>query len=248
MINGFYAARSGAIASQQNLNIISNNMANVSTAGFKSQEAGFTDLLYTQVVSGNSVAEDLQNGNGVRLSTARRNNTQGTLEQTGLVLDAALSGTGYFAVQNPAGEISYTRQGNFSASREAGGLFLVTASGDYVLDDRLQRIALPDPVSAAVFRAPSDGPEAGGIRIGIFSFGNPDALLPDGNGKFTATEASGAAQVDEITTLSQGYLERSNVDLSNEMADLILAQRGFQFSANLIRTADEMEQTANNLR
>ena len=249
MINAFYSGRSGILNFQQEVNIVSNNIANTSTPGFKSQNIGFSDLLYTNVQTTRSVPQKLQSGNGMRVQATPRSFEPGELNETGRTYDAAVIGDGFFAVMDGYGQISYTRQGNFSISNEGNQNYLVTADGDYVLDNHMKKISLGNtPEKISFVSSGETNLQNNEVRVGIYSFRNREGLTAEGDGKFKESASSGNAQLDNTSAVRQGSLERSNVDLVSELQNLMLAQRGFEFSSNVVKTVDEMEQIANNLR
>lgn len=241
MINAFYTAKSGALGFQSSLGITSNNIANVNTAGYKGQKANFTELLYTNIQGPEGEAGVPRSGSGSRIQEAARQFSQGGMESTGRLLDAAIQGEGFFAVGDAQGNITFTRAGNFSLSSENGTNYLVTQNGDYVLDGNFQRIA--------VTGTDLSGLTGGGAEsIGVFNFANPYALISLGDGRYAANPATGTAQSNPDAVIKTATLERSNVNLVDEFEKLIEGQRGFQLAARALQTADEMEQTANTLR
>lgn len=230
MIRGFYSAGSGLFAQQTAMNNAANNIANANTTGFKKQSVDFSDLMYSnkRTFTGNAKI-----GNGTREASIDSVFTQGALDDTARELDFAITGKGFFGVMSANGEISFTRDGNFGISTEQNGNFLVSASGDYVLDQNGNKIN----VDRANLPA----------KIGVFSFDNVTGLERIGNNQYIQTATSGQA-TPIAGELTQGKLERANVELADEMSDLIAIQRSFQFNAKMIQTADEIENITNNLR
>lgn len=231
MINGFYAAKSGAIGFQKSLDVTANNIANVNTQGFKARSAVFSELIATS-----ANGSDIMIGNGSRISSVTRDTSQGPLAHTGDEFDVMISGNGYFAVQGMDENIYYTRSGSFSASSEGNLKYLVTTNGDYVLDEDLNRIEVRGEAISSLGRA------------GVFRFDNPEGLTSEGNGKYAANEYSGEAIIDQASKKTIRAQELSNVDLVTEMTNMITAQRGFQLNIRMAQTADEIEQIVNNLR
>ena len=232
MIRGFYTAGSGLACQQSALDNAANNIANVSTTGFKKQSVRFSELLYSSIGAQDGGAQNLRVGNGARVSELFTNQARAGLIYTGNGLDFALGSGGYFGVITSEG-VRYTRDGNFAVSHEPTGDYLVTAGGGYVMGTDGGRISL-------------DGEGLQG-RIGVFGFPNPSGLAKSGGNLFEATAESGeafAAQGD----ICAGFLEISNVDLVGEMADLIAIQKAYQFNAKMLQTADEIENITNNLR
>ncbi|HOB36041.1 MAG TPA: flagellar hook-basal body protein [Candidatus Avimonas sp.] len=227
MIRGFYSAALGLNNSQTKLDVIANNVANIGTAGYKVQSAGFSDTLYS------NIQQNVNIGSGSRAAGNSIRFEQGAKLYTGLSCDFAIDGDGFFAVSGQDGGIFYTRSGSFSISAEGENSYLVTAEGLYVLDEDLNRIEVIDGAPVA--------------RPAAFSFQNPYALQPLGGNKYAPTPLCG--QVYAVDTIvMQGYLEESAVDLVEEIAKMIEAQHAFQLNSRVIRTADEMEQAVNSLR
>jgi flagellar basal-body rod protein FlgG len=228
MIRGFYAAMSGANAAQIKLDTLANNIANTETTGYKAQTASFADTLYANTNQNIHIGSGArQIGNSIRFS-------QGMREQTGGAYDFYIEGSGFFAVQNKNGDTYYTRNGCFSLSYEDGKSYLVTADGQYVLDNNNQMIEIID--------------DADSVLPGVFEFANPYALQLVGDSNFAATELSGNAEFTEKSTVVGGCLEASIVDMVSEMVKMIEAQRAFQFNSRMIQTSDELKKTVNNLR
>lgn len=236
MIKAFYTGQSGTKYHQLNIDFIANNVANINTIGYKSQEATFADLLYTS-----------ETGGGVKSDSAQVNLAQGVYVQTGDKFDCAINGEGYFAVMDANGDIYYTRDGNFSAQMGPDGKqYLMNSSGDYVLDENYNKIEITDENQNYTVTGPNGGLES--IEVGVFTFPVPENLMQIGGNKYVATPGAGDPTLDPTAEVLSGYLESSNVDLSTEMTNLMTAQRAFQISTKIVQIADEMEQTANNLR
>jgi len=261
MINAFYSGVSGAKTCQTRLDVSANNIANVSTTGFKAQQTTFTDLVYNNMAIDENASVILKEGSGVKIADTSPSLDQGNVEYTDGVYDVAILGEGYFAVGDDAGNISYTRSGNFSVQKNGDDKYLMTSNGEYVLDSELSPIVISGQAQNVQFTTGAQNAEASSqadsetessnaqiINIGVFNFDNPYALSPDGYGKLSATAASGAANLYNEALIEQGALEGSNVDIATEMSNLLQAQRGFQFSSKVIQAADEMESIANTLR
>jgi len=244
VIRAFYSGVSGAVAQTRALDVVANNIANVNTTGYKSQQAQFSELVYTNMMTAQTDApQNLKQGSGTYVMGVGLDLSQGSLQSTGRELDVALTGDGFFSVKNANGEINYfqlspLKDGNFA---------LVTSAGESVLDSKMKPIIIDKDTEKINFATPKDG-TADSIELGIVNFANPYALEKLGNSKYAATDNTGPAVVYENASILQGNLENSSVDLSEEMTDIILAQRGFQLNAKVIQTADEIEQTTNNLR
>jgi len=231
MINGFYSAKAGAKSYQASLDVTANNIANANTQGYKAQQISFTDLIYT-----NAQGAEYLVGNGARVASTTLNTEQGGLGQDGL-RSVAIKGEGFFALDNGQNDPVYTRTGVFALSVENNAMYLTTSDGSYVLDESGQHIQVTDgDIGAAIDRA------------ALYTFPNPQELQALGDNHYAATNASGAAAADTESQIVSSAYEMSNVDLVSEMTHMMLAQRGMQFSMRMIQTADELEQTVNNLR
>jgi flagellar basal-body rod protein FlgG len=244
-----------------NIDIISNNLANVNTSGFKRSRADFQDLLYeTLRPSGTASSENsdvpagIQIGHGSRLVSSQKIFTQGEFQQTKNELDIAIEGTGFFQIVQPNGEIAYSRDGAFKMDAEGR---IVTSDG-FVLEPE---IAVPtDSISLAigldgtvsVLQAGQSEPTQIGT-ITLARFINPAGLHSAGRNLYTPTNASGDAIVgtagqDGLGTLAQGFLEMSNVSVVDEMVKMISAQRAYEINSKLIQAADDMLQQANTVK
>jgi flagellar basal-body rod protein FlgG len=247
-------AATGMSAQQQNIEVISNNIANINTTGYKRARAEFTDLLYqTERLQGVSnrgrdatIPEGTQVGLGVRTAAIRSLQTQGALAHTGNQFDLALNGRGWFQITGPDSEILYTRSGSFSTN--ANGQ-LVTIDG-YLLTPTITipnnavSIAVSQSgVVSAVIRGQTTPQELGQLTLATFA--NEPGLEALGGNLFRQTFASGTPIVGVpgdtgYGTISQGYLESSNVDPVKELVNLISAQRAFELNSKVIQAVDEM--------
>jgi len=250
-MQSIYTAASGLSSQQTRLDIIASNIANSDTAGYKSTRADFKDALYSLMDDpvGNSEAANLLRGSGVVLSATNTDFTDGTISKTGESLDFAINGSGFFSVENENGQTLYTRNGNFSVSSEGNNRYLVTAQGYYVLDANGNKISLPDENTEI---SVSDGgalstPDGIFARLGIATFTNPNGLSAAGDTCFSATDTSGKPTAFNGASVVQGSLEKSNVDLAEEMTLLIRSQRAYSLASRALQTADEMEGLANNM-
>lgn len=252
----------GMLAQQLNVETISNNIANSSTTGFKRQRAEFQDLLYqnfrrigsTSSDAGTIVPTGVQVGAGVRVAAVARVLEQGNLNVTDNKLDLAVNGNGYFQIQLPNGETSYTRAGNFKLSADG---IVVTADG-YPL---IPNITIPaDAVDIAVnpsgeVLVKTDGQVAPANvgQIQLATFPNAGGLEAIGDNLFLETPASGGAVAGNpgapgFGRVIQGALENSNVNIVTEITSLITAQRAYEMNSKVIKTTDEMMQTTGQLR
>ena len=271
MMRALWTAASGMTAQQTNVDVIANNLSNVNTVGYKTESAQFKSLLYQTIQSkttsanGETKPVGAQVGLGVRNSSISSNFTQGSLTTTGLATDFAIDGQGFFAVQNTNGEIVYTRNGSFNWSLgNNGGVMLCTSEGYPVLDTYGQAIELSNEYQTSKLTIDADGnvcypdelnnPQPIGYQIGVVQFSNPGGLERSSGSTFKVTNASGEplmeVDYDDIkkSSIRQGYLEASNVQVVDEMVNMIVAQRAYEMNSKAIQAADEMLQQANNLR
>lgn len=247
-------AASGMAAQQLNVEVISNNIANMNTVGYKRQRAEFQDLIYQNVErmgaqsssQGTVVPTGIQIGLGVKAGSVYRITDQGTPTQTGSDYDVAIDGQGYFQITLPSGEIGYTRAGNFSLSGEGQ---LVTEDG-YAVEPA---ISIPqDAVDVIISKTgqvqviSAGSPEAAVVgQLEIATFFNEAGLEAIGDNLLLETAASGPATTGTpgetgFGQLLQGYTEASNVDAVTEISSLIIAQRAYEMNSKVITTADEM--------
>ncbi len=251
----------GMLAQQLNVEVISNNIANMNTTGFKRQRAEFQDLLYENLVRVGSNSSDagtieptgIQLGLGVEPAAVYRISEQGSLTITDNPMDLAIDGQGYFMVETPAGETAYTRAGAFQLSATGD---LVTSDGFIVqpgITVPSDAISVTINASGEVF-AEIDG-QVTPTQVGqleIANFANQAGLEAIGGNLFLETPASGQASVAVpgsagFGTIQQGALEGSNVNVVQEITNLITAQRAYEMNSKVIESADEMMQIATNL-
>lgn len=252
-MQSLYSAASGLSGQQKRLEILSANIANAGTIGYKSARVEFKDALYTTMdnpISQDSYQNNLLSGSGVLLNATTLDLKQGVTIQTGFLLDFAIEGDGFFAVQNQEGETLYTRNGAFSAADIDGTAYLVTAQGHFVLDADGNRITLPNDGSALSVAENGELQTAEGatVTIGLFKFPNSEGLSPQGETLFGTTAASGQPELDADAKIVQGGLENSNVDLAQELTMLIRAQRAYSLASRALTTSDDMLGLANNMR
>jgi len=244
---------------QMNLDVISNNLANVNTTGYKESKLEFQDLLYqttraagSQQGGGNELPGSLQIGQGSIPVSTERIFTQGDLTQTGGNLDIAIQGQGFFQVQMPDGTLAYTRDGSFKTNSQGQ---IVTSDG-YPVQGGFQPVPtgttnVTISASGAVTYTTATGVTSSQIQLA--NFNNPGGLQAVGQNLFTETEASGTPLLGDpsqngLGTLQQGYLELSNVSVVQEMVNLILAQRAYEVNSKAVQAADQMMQDSNNLQ
>ena len=261
MFRALWISASGMTAQQTNLDVISNNMANVNTVGFKKMRATFQDLIYQTIREPGAptsptsrLPSGFQIGLGTYISDTYGIFNQGNIFQTGNNLDVAIQGDGFFKVILPDGTIAYTRNGQFRLDREGR---LVNSDG-YPLDpeitippDAISIGIAPDGTVTVLRQGATTVEEVG--RFELAKFVNPAGLRRIGNNLYLQTDASGEPIIDNpgnqgIGTLLQGYLESSNVNVVEEMVNLIIAQRAYEFNTKGITAADEMLSQAANLR
>lgn len=241
MLEGLYSAAAGMSAQQEQLNAISNDLANVSTNGYQAERVAFSDLLYSPVNIAGTVSTD---GAGASARTLGRSPTQGSITQTGDPLDLAIEGQGYFEVTRPGGQKALTRDGSFGV--DASGT-IVNAHGNRLAPP----IKLPPGVAAKEVSVAPDGTVSAGTRtlgkIKLVTVTSPDHLLADGSGDLTPTAASGAPH-PASGRIHQGALEGSNVNIASQMALMVSTQRDYQMSSSAIQTESQMMAIANQLR
>ncbi len=259
MIQALWVAKSGLDAQQTRLAVISNNLANVSTNGFKQSRAVFEDLLYQNVrqVGGQTSQETrlpsgLMLGTGTRVVATEKIHTQGSIQTTENSLDVAIDGKGYFPILLPDGNEAYTRDGSFKISDQGQ---LVTASGytlqpGITISSDVQSITIGQDGVVSITTQGQSTPTAVG-NIQLVNFINPTGLQPIGENLFLESAASGAAQAGTpgltgLGRLNQGSLEGSNVNIVEEMVGMIETQRAYEMNSRLISTADGMLQYLNN--
>jgi flagellar basal-body rod protein FlgG len=232
----FYSAATGAVAQQQRLDVIANNVANVNTVGYKSLKASFANLLYQNIREPEPAVSEIRQGVGSKVEKTDIRLDESGMLMTDSPLDFTIVGEGFFAVRNPAtGDIFYTRNGNFRLSLQQNGEFLlVNDSLEHVLDKDFNPIVMKDQDDEAA--------------VGVFDFKHKEGFLAVGDNKFTPAEKNGLPIYNDTAQLRRGILETSNVDLAEELTQMIEAQRLFQMSLRMVSTSDEIESTINNLR
>lgn len=267
MMRALWTAGSGMIAQQFNVDVISNNLANVNTTAYKKERVEFKDLLYS-TLSRAYVLEDrgrpvnLQVGHGTTVSATVKDFQSGSLEKTDNPLEFAIDGEGFFMVLGPRDDILYTRDGSFKISLTDTGKMLTTSEGYPILDEFGTEIIFDydfdlSSLNVSEFGDLSYTDEEGvttpfGQRIGIVGFENMSGLESVGRNLYAITSASGAAVPNEElinkSILRQRYLETSNVQVVEEMVKLIVAQRAYELNSKAIQSSDEMIGMANNLK
>jgi flagellar basal-body rod protein FlgG len=261
MIKAMRTAASGMIAQQMNVDNIANNLSNVNTTGFKRSNVEFQDVLYQNYrragsasAIGSEVPTGLAVGYGTRAAATVRQYSEGNLTPTGNPLDLAISGDGFYQIQNPDGTTVYTRDGAFKISADGQ---IVNSDGYFMLPE------MTIPVDATAVSVGTDGVievmifgQEESVEIGqieLARFINPAGLMAIGRNLLVHTPASGDPITDIPTQnglgqIDQGYLEMSNVKVVDEMVNMIVAQRAYEINAKAIQTADDMAAIANNLK
>ncbi len=259
MYSAMWVAKSGLDAQQLRLSVISNNLANVSTNGFKRSRAVFEDLLYQNVRQvGAQSSQDTQLpsglalGTGVRMTATEKIHTQGNLVQTNNSLDVAIQGRGYFQVLSPDGSLAYSRNGAFQMNSQGQ---LVTAQG-YLVQPAISipsnttslTIGLDGTVSAQI-PGSATPTQIGSLQLADFV--NPTGLQAMGENLFHESGSSGSPQIgtpnsNGLGSVNQGSLETSNVNVVEELVDMIEAQRAYELNSKAIATTDQMLQYVNN--
>lgn len=263
-VQTLYTAATGMEALETKLDVIANNMANISTTGFKKDRANFEDVFYRQYrlpgaqdADGTKTATGIEVGLGTRVSSTQSNFKQGAFQTTNNPLDLAIEGDGFFKVQGPNGSSYYTRAGNFNLNAD-GEIVLGSASNGYRIEPNFTV-----PTDATGIVVSQDGnisystqssdtlTQLGQIQLSKFV--NPDGMLKLGDNLYQATDASGSETTGNpgqtgFGNLRQGFLEASNVEPVNELIDLITTQRAFELNSQVVQAGDQIMQIVANLR
>ena len=261
-MKALYIASTGMAAQERNVEVISNNIANMRTTGFKRQRAEFQDLLYQSFRRAGSQTSDqgtlvpagIEVGSGVRTVATPRIMSQGSISATEKDLDIAVRGEGFFMIQLPDGRTAYTRDGSFERD-DTGQLVNVNGyqvqPGITIPDNATDLSISADGIVEAKLPGQTAATQLGQLQLATFI--NKAGLESAGDNLFLETAASGAPQIgtpnsDNIGNLMQGYLEAANVNSVTEIADLIAAQRAYEMNARVISGADEMMQSTTQMR
>lgn len=255
-------AATGMQAQQLNVEVISHNIANINTTGYKQQRAEFQDLLYENIRRPGAPSSDadtivpagVQMGLGVKTAAVYRIDSQGSLLPTDNPLDMAIEGNGFFPIDLPTGETGYTRAGSFQL--DANGQ-IVTADGHplqpgIVIDATATEIGI-NASGTVVVKLPGQQQEQVVGNIQLATFPNRAGLEALGDNLFKETEASGGAALatpglDGAGTVRQGFVEASNVNIVGELTNMITAQRAYEMNSKVIQTTDEMYSTVTQMR
>ena len=249
-----WISKTGLDAQQRDISVISNNLANASTVGFKKSRAVFEDLLYQNINQpGGQSAQDVELPNGLMIGAGtkvvatQKSHTQGNVQTTDNSLDVMISGKGFFQILMPDGTVSYTRNGQFSLNEEGE---MVTSGNGYPLEPAIQ---IPeDAISVSIsqegevtVRQPGNADNAVVGQMNLASFINPAGLEPIGQNLYKETAVSGAPLeavpgVDGMGTTIQGALESSNVNVTEELVNLIESQPGYEMNSKVVSSVDQM--------
>ncbi len=261
MDRSLFIAATGMEAQRINIDVISNNLANVNTGGFKKSRADFQELMYQGLktagavsANGTEVPTGIQIGLGVKPAAIQKIFLQGDFISTGNNLDMVIEGNGFFQVSTPEGDVAYTRAGAFKLDSQGN----IVNSDGYALEPAVtipvnaQEITISPDGTVSVLQAGNNTPvEAGQIEIAQFV--NPAGLRAIGKNLYLISGASGDAMTgnpgsEGLGTINQGFLELSNVNVVEEMVNMIVSQRAYELNSKAIQTTDEMLQIANNIK
>lgn len=259
MNQALWIAKTGLDAQQTRMSVVSNNLANVNTTGFKRGRATFEDLIYQNVrQAGGQSSQDtilpsgLSLGTGVRVVATEKMHTQGNLLQTGNSLNMAIQGRGFFQVLQPDGSLSFSRDGSFQVNAQGE---MVTAGGyplqpTISIPDGAQSVTIGNDGVVSVSLPGQAAPtQVGSVQLADFT--NPTGLQPRGENLFMETAASGSPQIgtpglNGLGSIAQGALEGSNVNVVEELVNMIETQRAYEMNSKAISTSDQMLQYLTN--
>lgn len=261
MIRSLWTSVTGMQAQELNIDVIANNLANVNTSGFKKSRAEFQDLLYESMrpagaasSADTTIPTGIQLGHGTRASAVQKIFTQGDFQNTQNELDWAIEGDGFFQIELPNGDTSYSRCGEFKLDADgrivnADGFPLVPQMA--IPTDTISITVGMDGTVSVIQAGDSTPSEIGTLQLARFV--NAAGLRSLGKNLFVPTEGSGdeivgTAGEDGLGTIAQGFLEMSNVSVVDEMVNMITAQRAYETNSKVIQTSDDMLQMANNLK
>ncbi len=254
MIRSLWIAKTGLESQQTNMDVISNNLANVNTSGFKRGRAVFEDLMYqtirqpgAQVGAANQLPSGLQIGTGVRTVATERIHTQGNLKETGNSMDIAIQGRGFLQVEMPDGTFAYTRDGSLQVDQNGQ---LVTAGGYAVqppinVPDNALSLSISRDGTVSVTQPGAVGTNVEIGQLELSTFVNPTGLQSMGENLYVETDASGPAifaqpGLDGAGLVLQNYVETSNVNVAEELVNMITTQRAYEMNSKAIQTSDQM--------
>ncbi|MFW5962065.1 MAG: flagellar basal-body rod protein FlgG [bacterium] len=261
MIGALWTSATGMNAQQTNIDVTSNNLANVNTTGFKKSRINFQDLMYQQLqqpgtpnAQGAQIPIGVEVGHGTRVAATQKIFSSGSLQNTDNPLDVVIEGDGFLQIQMPDGSMAYTRDGSL---KQDGSGRVVTSDGfplqpEIYIPQEAKAISITSDGTVTAQIAGTNAPQQlGQIQLGRFS--NPAGLNSIGRNLYQSTTASGDAMLNTpgnqgYGTIAQGFLEMSNVKVVEEMVNMIAAQRAYEVNSKSIQAADQMLQTANQLK
>lgn len=259
MLRGLWTAATGMSCQQTNIDVIANNLANVNTSGFKKSRINFQDLMYQNMrtagastTSGGQLPVGIQVGMGAKVVAVEKIFLQGDFAHTKNPMDLAIEGKGFFKLLNNSREV-FTRSGAFKLDRDGN---ICDSHGNRLQPEfaiPAKTVSITIDSGGKLVASGSDGKELGSVQLQLFDFLNPGGLQSIGQNLFIPSEGSGDPVqgnpgTDEFGTISQGYLEMSNVDIVEEMIQMIIGQRAFEVGGKVIQAGDEMLQIVNNLK
>ncbi len=259
MMRSLWTSATGMVAQQTNIDVISNNLANVNTTAFKKSRAEFEDLMYQTLAvagtlneGGNRLPTGFQVGMGVRPATVHKFFSQGSFQNTGNTLDIAIEGQGFFKLNQDGNDV-YTRAGNFKLDNNGR---IVNANGyplqpEFTVPTTATTVTITEKGRISALDA--NGKELAATDITTYNFVNPSGLKAMGRNIYVETDGSGAPTQGtpgdtNFGTLAQGYLETSNVEMVDEMVGLIIGQRAYEVNSKAMTTSDTLLQTAINVK
>ncbi|ADL05971.1 flagellar hook-basal body protein [Lacrimispora saccharolytica] len=256
MEQSFYIGALGALGQQTKLGIVSNNVANVNTVGFKAQYSVFSDLVHAEMrnTQGNNGAKS---GSGTKVDQTKTDFSAMPYKETGLEHDYAIAGEGFFMLKDPVtGEVSYSRDGRFQLSRMEDKFYLVNSDNKRVLNMDQEEISYD--VKPATYPGSEEETEEEETEleegehdpraIGVYTFARRDGMESQGDNVFSVTEKNGEPILLENAKVVKRALEESGVDFAQEMTRMIEAQRAYSYALKMVQTSDEVEATINTLR
>lgn len=261
MIRALWTAASGMQSQQTNIDVIANNLANVNTNGFKKSRPDFQDLMYQNLktvgapaTSSTQIPSGIQIGLGSKVAAVTKDFTAGNITQTGNSLDLAIEGDGFFQIQMTDGTTAYSRDGSFKKDSQGR---MVNSDGNpltpaIVIPNNASSVTIGTDGTVSVQQAGQTTPTTVGT-IQLATFSNPAGLSSMGHNLFQTTDSSGTANTgtagqNGIGTISQGFLEMSNVSVMEEMVNMIVSQRAYETNSKAVQAADEMLQDTNNIK
>lgn len=253
----FYTGKVGASAQQTRLDVIANNISNVNTAGYKSKNLCFSDLMYNNMAGKDGLNTDAKSGSGAKAERTSISFEKGSTNLSSSDLDFSIEGRGFFALQNPqTKEYCYTTNGSFVLAEKTDGFYLASKDGYFVIGKNGDpiRIKAGEANSTDVETDKDGNPlEGEGVSIedvepAVFDFPKTEGMLSIGDTNFVPVEKNGNPFIVETAKVTRGSFEGSNVDVSKEFAKIIEAQRAYQYSLRVVQTTDEIQNLVNNLR